>query len=109
MVPASQDAASTIVGDAVNQAARLQVKTRDLGASILVTAGTRSELDPTDGVYLRARAVEAAASRREEAAAHPRHRLVTTISAYSPGTRMEPSVAVSKRATVASRSASSLA
>src|SRR5205085_7907524 len=27
----------TIVGDAVNQAARLQVKTRDLGASILLT------------------------------------------------------------------------
>jgi adenylate cyclase len=30
----------TIVGDAVNQAARLQVMTRDLAASILMTAST---------------------------------------------------------------------
>lgn len=44
----------TIVGDAVNQAARLQVKTRDLGASILVTESTREALTATDGVALRA-------------------------------------------------------
>ena len=44
----------TIVGDAVNQAARLQVKTRDLGASILVTESTRDALAATDGVPLRA-------------------------------------------------------
>jgi adenylate cyclase len=37
----------TIVGDAVNQAARLQVKTRELGASILLTESTRAALpDP---------------------------------------------------------------
>jgi adenylate cyclase len=36
----------TIVGDAVNQAARLQVKTRDLGRAILVTESTRRALDP---------------------------------------------------------------
>jgi adenylate cyclase len=36
----------TIVGDAVNQAARLQVKTRDLGHTILVTDSTRRALDP---------------------------------------------------------------
>ncbi|HJQ84730.1 MAG TPA: adenylate/guanylate cyclase domain-containing protein [Candidatus Binatia bacterium] len=35
----------TIVGDAVNQAARLQVKTRDLGAAILLTESTRAALD----------------------------------------------------------------
>jgi len=35
----------TIVGDAVNQAARLQVKTRDLGHAILVTDSTRQSLD----------------------------------------------------------------
>jgi adenylate cyclase len=39
----------TVVGDAVNQAARLQVKTRDLGASILVTASTVAEFGG-DGV-----------------------------------------------------------
>jgi adenylate cyclase len=44
----------TIVGDAVNQAARLQVKTRDLGASILVTESTHEALTATDGVALRA-------------------------------------------------------
>ena len=43
----------TIVGDAVNQAARLQVKTRDLGASTLVTESTRDALAATDGVALR--------------------------------------------------------
>jgi adenylate cyclase len=36
----------TIVGDAVNQAARLQVKTRDLGHAILITDSTRRALDP---------------------------------------------------------------
>jgi adenylate cyclase len=36
----------TIVGDAVNQAARLQVKTRDLGRHILITDSTRAVLDP---------------------------------------------------------------
>jgi adenylate cyclase len=37
----------TIVGDAVNQAARLQVKTRELGAPILLTESTRIALpDP---------------------------------------------------------------
>jgi adenylate cyclase len=36
----------TIVGDAVNQAARLQVKTRDLGHAILLTASTRNALPP---------------------------------------------------------------
>jgi len=43
----------TIVGDAVNQAARLQVKTRDVGAPILVTASTRDVLGESDGVWLR--------------------------------------------------------
>jgi adenylate cyclase len=37
----------TIVGDAVNQAARLQVKTRELGASVLLTESTHARLpDP---------------------------------------------------------------
>jgi adenylate cyclase len=36
----------TIVGDAVNQAARLQVKTRDLGRPILMTESTRQALPP---------------------------------------------------------------
>jgi adenylate cyclase len=36
----------TIVGDAVNQAARLQVKTRDLGKPVLITESTRSVLEP---------------------------------------------------------------
>jgi class 3 adenylate cyclase len=43
----------TIVGDAVNQAARLQVKTRDLGAAILVTESTRAALGAADGFVLR--------------------------------------------------------
>jgi adenylate cyclase len=34
----------TIVGDAVNQAARLQVQTRVLSASVLVTESTRQAL-----------------------------------------------------------------
>ena len=34
------------VGDAVNQAARLQVKTRDLGRPILITDSTRRMLSP---------------------------------------------------------------
>jgi class 3 adenylate cyclase len=38
----------------VNQAARLQVKTRDLGASILVTESTRAALD-TGGLALQPR------------------------------------------------------
>jgi adenylate cyclase len=42
----------TIVGDAVNQAARLQVKTRDLGASILLTESTRAALGSSDGLTL---------------------------------------------------------
>ena len=33
---------------------RLQVKTRDLGAAILLTAGTQSALGNADGFYLRA-------------------------------------------------------
>ena len=45
----------TIVGDAVNQAARLQVKTRDLGTPILLTESTRAALGGEDGVPLRAR------------------------------------------------------
>jgi adenylate cyclase len=44
----------TIVGDAVNQAARLQVKTRELGASILLTASTRAALDGPPPAPLRA-------------------------------------------------------
>jgi adenylate cyclase len=44
----------TIVGDAVNQAARLQVKTRDLGHPILITDGTRVALDPARRVPLTA-------------------------------------------------------
>ncbi len=43
----------TIVGDAVNQAARLQVKTRDLGASILMTESTRAALGGPNGFVLR--------------------------------------------------------
>ncbi len=42
----------TIVGDAVNQAARLQVKTRDLGTPILLTESTRVALGDADGVPL---------------------------------------------------------
>ncbi len=43
----------TIVGDAVNQAARLQVMTRDLAASILMTASTCQALPPDHGIPLR--------------------------------------------------------
>lgn len=43
----------TIVGDAVNQAARLQVKTRDVGAPILVTDSTRAALGEANGFALR--------------------------------------------------------
>jgi adenylate cyclase len=42
----------TIVGDAVNQAARLQVKTRDLGRTVLITDSTRQALDPARKVKL---------------------------------------------------------
>ena len=42
----------TIVGDAVNQAARLQVKTRDLGKPVLITDSTRQALDPHRAVAL---------------------------------------------------------
>jgi class 3 adenylate cyclase len=45
----------TIVGDAVNQASRLQVKTRELGASILLTESTRAVLGVAEGIPLRAR------------------------------------------------------
>ena len=43
-VPARARLIYTIVGDAVNQAARLQVKTRELGASILLTESTYDRL-----------------------------------------------------------------
>jgi adenylate cyclase len=43
----------TIVGDAVNQAARLQVMTRDLASSILITASTQVALGPESGFALR--------------------------------------------------------
>jgi class 3 adenylate cyclase len=43
----------TIVGDAVNQAARLQVKTRDLGHPILVTQSTRAAIGGSNGFVLR--------------------------------------------------------
>jgi adenylate cyclase len=43
----------TIVGDAVNQAARLQVQTREVDASILVTESTRAALPPDEGGTLR--------------------------------------------------------
>lgn len=44
----------TIVGDAVNQAARLQVRTRDFTARILVTESTREAMgDPPPGVRIR--------------------------------------------------------
>lgn len=46
----------TIVGDAVNQAARLQVKTRELGTPILLTESTRAALGPAaDEIALRPR------------------------------------------------------
>ncbi len=43
-VRARQRVVYTIVGDSVNQAARLQVQTRELGASILITESTRAGL-----------------------------------------------------------------
>ena len=43
----------TIVGDAVNQAARLQVLTRDLAAPVLLTDSTRLALHHQDGFVLR--------------------------------------------------------
>ncbi|MCC6765100.1 MAG: HAMP domain-containing protein [Deltaproteobacteria bacterium] len=43
----------TVVGDAVNQAARLQVMTRDLAAPVLITASTRAALDDPSRVVLR--------------------------------------------------------
>jgi adenylate cyclase len=52
-IRANERVVYTIVGDAVNQAARLQVKTRDVGAPILVTASTRDVLGESDGVWLR--------------------------------------------------------
>jgi class 3 adenylate cyclase len=42
----------TIVGDAVNQAARLQVKTRDLGRPILLTESTRAAIGGSNGFVL---------------------------------------------------------
>jgi adenylate cyclase len=54
-IRANERVVYTIVGDAVNQAARLQVKTRDLGTPILVTASTRDVLGESDGVWLRSR------------------------------------------------------
>src|SRR4029450_2452096 len=53
-IRANERVVYTIVGDAVNQAARLQVKTRDLGATILLTADTHAALGDMDGFYLRA-------------------------------------------------------
>jgi class 3 adenylate cyclase len=53
-IRANERVVYTIVGDAVNQAARLQVKTRDLGAAILLTASTQAALGDADGFYLRA-------------------------------------------------------
>jgi class 3 adenylate cyclase len=45
----------TIVGDAVNQASRLQVKTRELDASILITDSTRRLLEDDGGFVLEPR------------------------------------------------------
>jgi class 3 adenylate cyclase len=53
-IRATERVVYTIVGDAVNQAARLQVKTRDLHASILLTASTQAALGEADGFCLRA-------------------------------------------------------
>jgi len=53
-IRANERVVYTIVGDAVNQAARLQVKTRDLGATILLTADTHAAVGDMDGFYLRA-------------------------------------------------------
>jgi adenylate cyclase len=52
-IRANERVVYTIVGDAVNQAARLQVKTRDLGKAILVTASTQAAMGTEDGIYLR--------------------------------------------------------
>jgi adenylate cyclase len=51
-IDAGQRVIYTIVGDAVNQAARLQVKTRDLGRSVLITDSTRRALDPSRTVKI---------------------------------------------------------
>ncbi len=53
-IRANERVVYTIVGDAVNQAARLQVKTRDLRAAILLTASTQAVLGEADGFCLRA-------------------------------------------------------
>jgi adenylate cyclase len=45
----------TIVGDAVNQASRLQVKTRELDASIQITDSTRQQLGDDGGFSLEPR------------------------------------------------------
>jgi adenylate cyclase len=52
-IRARQRVVYTIVGDPVNQAARLQVLTRDLGASILITESTRLGLGDIGDVRLR--------------------------------------------------------
>jgi adenylate cyclase len=59
-IRARQRVVYTIVGDSVNQAARLQVQTRELGASILMTESTREamgdlevRLQPMGAVRLR--------------------------------------------------------
>jgi adenylate cyclase len=52
-IRANERVVYTIVGDAVNQAARLQVKTRDLGKAILVTASTCAAMGTEDGFCLR--------------------------------------------------------
>jgi class 3 adenylate cyclase len=51
-IDAGQRVIYTIVGDAVNQAARLQVKTRDLGKPVLITDSTRLALDPSRKVKI---------------------------------------------------------
>lgn len=52
-IRARQRVVYTIVGDAVNQAARLQVKTRELGARVLVTQTTRDAVGELPGVAFR--------------------------------------------------------
>jgi adenylate cyclase len=52
-VRARQRVVYTIVGDSVNQAARLQVQTRELGASILITESTRAGLGDVGDVHVR--------------------------------------------------------
>jgi adenylate cyclase len=49
-IRARQRVVYTIVGDAVNQAARLQVKTRELDAEILVTQSTRDAVGDASGI-----------------------------------------------------------